>query len=451
MKSGKILVVDDNKKILDAIRLLFKYNFANVVTCNNPERIPELLHQESFHVILLDMNFRAGVSSGNEGLFWLREIVILQPTASIVMITAYGDMELAIKAVKMGAYDFILKPWKNEKLLATVEAALRFSQSRYELSNLKGKTRFLVSEINRKGQGITGSSESIQKILSMASKVAATDANILITGENGTGKELLAREIHNMSNRSNEAMVKVDVGTIPETLFESELFGHEKGAFTDAKEMKKGRFEMAHKGTLFLDEIGNITITMQIKLLNALQSRQIIRIGATKPVQTDIRLICATNEDLEQLVIDGNFREDLLYRINTIVIEMPPLREREGDVEELAQYFLSMYSQKYCRRGLSISYAGINKLKKYPWPGNVRELQHVIERAVLLSNKSILKSEDFLLKPKSKDRIKPKTLEEMERSMIEASLEENQGNLTKAASQLGVTRQTLYNKIKRYQ
>lgn len=450
MNPGKVLVVDDNKKILDALRMLFKYHYEGVVTCSNPEKIPSLLRTERFDVILLDMNFRAGVNSGNEGLYWLEEIGKLQQETSVVMITAYGDIELAIKAVKAGAYDFILKPWENEKLLATVEAACRFSQSRKELKRLKGKEQFLISEINKPGKTLVGSSDAMQKVLEVAAKVAGTDANVLITGENGTGKELLAREIHRLSARAGEILVTVDVGSIPETLFQSELFGHEKGAFTDAKEQRKGKFELAHGGTLFLDEIGNLDLPMQAKLLNALQSRQINRIGSIRPVQVDIRLISATNANLEQAVKEGSFREDLLYRINTIVIEMPPLRGREGDVEELAGFFLDLYSRKYERGKLDISPRALRKLRAYSWPGNVRELQHVVERAVILSNSGHLVNDDFLLQPKRKDKAHATTLEEMERSMIEVSLEKHHGNLTKTARQLGISRQTLYNKIRKY-
>ncbi len=451
MNSGKVIVVDDNRKILDALRLLLKYHFEQVVTCSNPERIPELLDKEDFDVVLLDMNFKAGVSSGNEGLFWLKEISKRQPGTSVVMITAYGDINLAVKAIKEGAFDFILKPWENEKLLATIKAACQFSKSRQEVSKLKGKERFLISEINKPEKNIVGSSEAMQRMLGMAEKVAGTDANVLITGENGTGKELLAREIHRLSTRAQEILVTVDVGAIPGTLFESELFGHEKGAFTDAMEMRKGRFEMADKGTLFLDEIGNLDLPMQAKLLNVLQNRQITRIGGNHPIPVDIRLICATNADLGNSVKEGSFREDLFYRINTIVLEIPPLRERRGDVEVLARFFLEIYSRKYERHALHISPPALRKLNEYSWPGNVRELQHVMERAVILSNNVMLESEDFLLQQKTRKRIQPSTLGEMERSMIEASLEKNRGNLSKAASELGITRQTLYNKIKKYQ
>jgi DNA-binding NtrC family response regulator len=453
MTDCSILIVDDNKKILEALRVLLKYHYSSITTLSNPEQIPHLLGKEEFDVILLDMNFRAGVTSGNEGLYWIAEIMRIQTSACIVMITAYGDIDLAVKAVKLGAYDFILKPWENDKLLATINAAYRFSHSNRELLKLRGKEKALISEINKPGKSLIGSSKAIKNVLEMAEKVAATDANILISGENGTGKELLAREIHRMSGRKDQLMVTVDIGAIAETLFESELFGHEKGAFTDAKEERKGKFELAHKGTLFLDEIGNLPLPLQAKLLNVLQNRQITRVGGNIPIGVDIRLISATNADIPQMVKDGKFREDLLYRINTIVIEIPPLRKRDNDIPELVKYFLDKLVRKYGKPDMRISPAAMKKLSDYHWPGNVRELQHVIERAVILSNNSCLEKEDFILGSEVMSGIKTRleTLEEMERSMIVECLEKHNGNLSKAAKQLGISRQTLYNKINKYQ
>jgi DNA-binding NtrC family response regulator len=453
MVDGKILIVDDNKKILDALRMLFKYQYARVTTASNPESIPDLLRKNEFDVILLDMNFRAGLNTGNEGIYWLGEIQKLQPAASVVMITAYGDINLAVRAVKSGAYDFVQKPWENERLLVSTNAAYRFSRSKRELEELKVKERDLIAEINKPGTGLVGSSDELRKVVEMAGKVADTDANVLITGENGTGKELLAREIHRLSKRSGQVMVTVDLGAIPESLFESELFGHEKGAFTDARETRKGRFELAHGGTLFLDEIGNLSLPMQAKLLSALESLRITRVGGNLPIAIDIRLICATNSDLAGNVREGQFREDLLYRINTIVIEMPPLRKREGDIRELARFFLEKIARKYNRPCQEISPPALSRLDAYPWPGNVRELQHVIERAVILSRKAVLEPEDFILDMKAGPvgEPPPSTLREMERTLIEKCLEENRGNLTRAAHQLGISRQTLYNKIKMYQ
>jgi DNA-binding NtrC family response regulator len=452
VKECSILIVDDNKKILEALRMLLKYHYSRITTLSNPEQIPNLLQKEEFDVILLDMNFRAGVTSGNEGLYWMAEIIRIQTSACVVMITAYGDIDLAVKAVKLGAYDFILKPWENDKLLATINAAHRFSRSNRELLKLKGKEKALISEINKPGKSLIGTSKAIKSVLEIAEKVATTDANILITGENGTGKELLAREIHHMSGRKDQVMVTVDIGAIAETLFESELFGHEKGAFTDAKEERRGKFELAHKGTLFLDEIGNLSLPLQAKLLNVLQNRQVIRVGGNIPINVDIRLISATNADITQMVRDGKFREDLLYRINTIVIEIPPLRQRDHDIPELVGYFLDKLVRKYGKPDMKISPAAMKKLSNYHWPGNVRELQHVMERAVILSNHSYLEKEDFILGPEGKPGVKtwPDTLEEMERSMIEECLEKNKGNLSKAAKQLGISRQTLYNKINKY-
>jgi DNA-binding NtrC family response regulator len=397
------------------------------------------------------MNFSAGINTGNEGLYWLGEIKKKSPAAEVVMITAYGDVELAVRALKNGAADFILKPWENEKLLATLQAALKLRRSNMQVEELKQREQIIKRGLNQEQRHILGSSPGIMNMMQTIAKVAKTDANILITGENGTGKELVAHEIHRRSERRNELLVEVDMGTIPETLFESELFGHKKGAFTDAREDRMGKFQLAHKGTLFLDEIGNLPYTLQSKLLTALQSRTIIPVGSNQPVPIDIRLLCATNYDLEQLLKEQRFREDLLYRINTIWIEVPPLRERGGDIELLAGFFLSYFEKKYRKSCIRFSIQAMKKLKEYSWPGNVRELQHTIEKAVILCDSELLKPDDFVFKSSGRASVPGfLTLEEMEKYMIETAMERHNGKHSVVANQLGISRQTLYNKIKRY-
>lgn len=451
MQNGKILIVDDNKSALSALNMLLQPEFEVVTTISNPNLIMSELGKTGFDVVLLDMNFSAGINSGNEGLFWLNEIKKMSPSTEVVMITAYGDVELAVKALKQGAADFILKPWENAKLLATLKAALQLRLSKEEVAHLKQREQTIKTEFNKEQRLIVGTSPAVLRMLQTIAKVARTDANVLITGENGTGKELVAREIHKKSERSNELLVTVDMGAIPETLFESELFGHKKGAFTDAKENRPGKFQLAHKGTLFLDEIGNLPLALQSKLLSALQSRTIFPIGSDESVSVDIRLISATNCDLDQLVNRQQFREDLLYRLNTIRIEVPPLRERGEDIEVLANYFLKSFEKKYRKDSLKISSIAVQKLLKYSWPGNIRELQHTIEKAVIMADSPTLKPEDFVLKPSTKTmESNLLSLDEMEKQLIEVSLEKHNGNYTAVANQLGVTRQTLYNKIKRH-
>ncbi len=411
------------------------------------------LRKKDYNLVILDMNFAAGVKSGNEGLYWLRKIKEVKPDISVVMITAYGDIETAVKALKAGASDFVIKPWDNEKLLATLRLAIQLNLSKKEVNQLKNRESALKKELNREDRYIIGSSPQIMKVLNLSRKVAKTDANVLITGENGTGKELIAQEIHRISDRSKELLVSVDMGAITETLFESELFGHVKGAFTDARENRQGKFEIAHKGTLFLDEIGNLSFHLQSKLLAAIENRQITRIGSNDPVPVDIRLICATNKNIETMVREGLFREDLLYRINTIQIELPPLRERGKDIITLAEFFLRKYIQKYNKRDLRINQQAFDKLMDYSWPGNIRELQNTIEKAVILSDTSVIKPEDLYLKPASRSMSfdSVPTLEEMEQQMISMAIDNNNGNLTAAAEQLGITRQTLYNRLKKSQ
>ncbi len=450
-KTGKILIVDDNKGALSALSLLLQFEFETVVTLSNPNLIHEELRKTDFDLVLLDMNFSAGENTGNEGLYWLQEIKKMAPTVEVVMITAYGDIELAVKALKRGAADFIVKPWENEKLLATLKATLRLRQSNQEVKKLRDREKNLKQEWNSEQKMIIGSSPAMEKVMQLVRKVAATDANVLITGENGTGKELVAREIHRRSERTNELMVTVDMGAIPENLFESELFGHKKGAFTDAKEDRTGKFQMADKGTLFLDEIGNLPYSLQSKLLVVLENRSVLPVGSDQPVPVNIRLISATNRDLQNLIQTQQFREDLLYRINTIQIHVPPLRERGEDIEELAAFFLKRYGQKYQKPDLRLDTQAVKKLRKYHWPGNIRELQHTLEKAVILAESNILSANDFIFQDHTGEKEEQnKTLEEMEKEMIEQTLDQQNWNFTAAADQLGITRQTLYNKIKRY-
>jgi DNA-binding NtrC family response regulator len=451
MAKGNILIVDDNKSILSALEIFLTPEFQTITTLSDPNQIPTELRKKEYNLVILDMNFNAGINTGNEGIYWLGRIKESNPEISVVMITAYGDIELTVKALKMGATDFFLKPWDNNKLLATLKSALQLNWSKKEVSQLKEKEKGLKTEINREQKFIVGSSPQLMQMLNMVRKVSKTDANVLITGENGTGKELIAHEIHRLSNRSQEVMVSVDMGAITETLFESELFGHVKGAFTDARENRPGKFEIADKGSLFLDEIGNLSFHLQAKLLAAIQNRQISRIGSNQTIPVDIRLICATNKKLESMVHEGLFREDLLYRINTIQIEVPPLRERGNDVLVLADFFMKKYTSKYNKPNLKINQQAQDKLLKYAWPGNIRELQHTIEKAVILCEGNILKPEDFFMRPilSAKTTETELTLEEMEKRMINLAIEKNNGNLSAAADQLGITRQTLYNKIKK--
>ncbi len=451
MAKGNILIVDDNKNILSALEIFLTPEFQSVTTLSDPNLIPTELRKKEYNLVILDMNFKSGINTGNEGIYWLGRIKETNPEISVVMITAYGDIELTVKALKMGATDFFLKPWDNNKLLATLKSALQLNWSKKEVTQLKEKEKGLKTEINRDQKFIIGSSPQLMNILNIVKKVAKTDANVLITGENGTGKELFAHEIHRLSNRSQEVMVSVDMGAITETLFESELFGHVKGAFTDARENRPGKFEIADKGSLFLDEIGNLLFHLQAKLLAAIQNRKISRVGSNQMIPVDIRLICATNKNLEGMVQEGLFREDLLYRINTIQIEVPPLRERGNDVLVLANFFLEKYAAKYNKPHLKLNQQAQDKLLKYSWPGNIRELQHTIEKAVILSEGNILVAEDFFIRPVlSEASIQTElTLEEMEKRMITLAIGKNNGNLSAAADQLGITRQTLYNKMKK--
>ncbi len=448
---GNILIVDDNKSILTSLEILLNPEFSFVKALSNPGQILTELRKKEYNLVLLDMNFSAGMNNGNEGFYWLGRIKEFNPDISVVMITAYGDVNTAVRALKEGACDFVLKPWDNDKLLATLKLAIQLNLSKKEVKQLKDRESGLKNEINRDQREIIGSSQIILDVLKMARKVAKTNANVLITGENGTGKELIAREIHRLSDRSGELLVSVDMGAIPETLFESELFGHVKGAFTDARENRQGKFELADKGTLFLDEIGNLSFHMQSKLLAALQNREITRIGSNNIVPVDIRLICATNRNLDKMVKESLFREDLLYRINTIQIEIPPLRNRGNDIIELSDFFLKKFINKYGKTDLRVNNQAYDKLMRYSWPGNIRELQNTIEKAVILCDSSVIKPEDLYLRPPEENPAPEDilTLEAMEEKLINIAIEKNNGNLTAAAEQLGITRQTLYNKFRK--
>jgi len=452
MIKGKLLIVDDNKSILSALEILLQDDFEEIKTIASPNQLPSLIETGDYDLVLLDMNFSAGVNSGNEGLYWLSRIRELRPEMEVVLFTAYGDVELAVKALKKGAADFILKPWDNEKMRTTLLNVYKLQQSKKEIKKLKQKESALRSEINRDKNFIIARSPQMMEILNLVWKVAKTDANVLITGDNGTGKELIARELHRHSKRANEIMVSVDMGAISETLFESELFGHKKGSFTDAREDRTGKIENANGGTLFLDEIGNLPVQLQPKLLTAIQNRSVTPIGSNKPVSVNIRLVCATNQNLDEMVADGSFREDLLYRINTIHIEIPPLRERKEDIIAIADYFLKIYCNKYRKNCTTISESGLKKLRNYQWPGNVRELQHTVEKAVILSDKKELTPDDFFFRPiaQSVGDIFEGTIEEMEQKMISKVIQKSGSNLSAAAEHLGITRQTLYNKMKKY-
>jgi DNA-binding NtrC family response regulator len=448
---GNILIVDDNKSILSALEILLAPKFGIITAISNPNQILHELRKQDYNLVILDMNFVAGTNTGNEGIYWLGKIREAFPEISVVMITAYGDVDIAVRALKAGASDFILKPFDNEKLIATLKLAIQLNLSKKEVRQLKERESELKKEINREQRSIIGSSPQITSVLNLARKVAKTDANVLITGENGTGKELIAQEIHRLSGRSEEIMVSVDIGAISESLFESELFGHVKGAFTDARENRQGKFEIAHNGTLFLDEIGNLSFHLQAKLLAAIENRQISRIGSNELIPVNIRFIFATNKDLEIMVREGLFREDLLYRINTIQIEMPPLRERGNDIITLAEFFLGRFSKKYNKPVMKINQQALDKLMNYSWPGNIRELQNTIEKAVILCETAVIKPEDLYLKPvkeiKNLDTVT--TIEDMEERMMLLAIERNNGNYTAAAEQLGITRQTLYNRLKK--
>ena len=452
--TGKILLVDDDLDVLYTAKLVLKRNFEQVDTESNPKKLIDLLSQTDYDVVVLDMNFAPGVTSGQEGLFWLRKIKKHSPETLVILNTAYGDIELAVEGMKQGATDFLLKPWKEDKLLASVRTVLKLCQSGKEVNRLKNSRKLISQELDRNYPPMISKAAEMKPVFEAIRKVAATDANVLVLGENGTGKELVAREIHRQSLRTEEVFVKVDLGAVPESLFESELFGHSKGAFTDAKEDRMGRFEAASGGSLFLDEIGNLSPSLQAKLLTALQSRQITRIGSSKPIQLDVRLICATNQPLYELTASGSFRQDLLYRINTVEIRLPPLRERTEDIPLIANYYLEIFAEKYNKPGLKLSKSAIKKLQSFSWPGNVRELQHAVERAIIMADGNSLASADFNLDKSGRQTVshEPETLniEEMEKEAIIQAIKKCEGNYTRAAKELGFGRSTLYRKMEKY-
>lgn len=447
LKKTRILVIDDDKDVLIALNLLLKKQVAEVVTERNPENLLSILQKGSFDIILLDMNFNASINTGNEGIYWLNKIKSIYPLQCVVMITAYADIDLAVRSLKEGASDFIVKPWNNQHLLDAIT----------EILKKKGKPDLIDEVKDTHDSGIIGKSAKMQDIFSKIDKVAPTEANILILGENGTGKDLVAKAIHQQSLRSSKPFIKVDVGALTESLFESELFGHKKGAFTDAREERDGRFASANHGTLFLDEIGNIQLQQQAKLLSVLQNRQVIKLGSNTPQDIDIRLICATNLPLTELANESRFRKDLIYRINTVEIIIPPLRNRKEDILLLANHYLKTYCEKYFKNAIELSQKALEKLRDYHFPGNVRELQYIMERAVIMADSNILQPNDLLFSPiESNLQTKNLNNEETKLSAIEKNtilrvIDKNNGNITKAAKELGITRTALYRRLGKYE
>ncbi len=451
---GKILIIDDDEDVLIAAKLLLKKHAKEVIIEKNPKKIPFLMNNGTYDVILLDMNFSHDTTSGKEGFFWLEKILEADPKAVVVLITAFGDVEMAVKALKEGATDFVLKPWQNEKLLATLSSAIKLKESYKEVEKLKSAKKQLEDDISKPFNDIIGDSPAMTKVFSIIDKVAGTDANVLILGENGTGKELVARALHKRSLRKDNVFVGVDMGAITETLFESELFGHKKGAFTDAKDDRAGRFEVATGGSLFLDEIGNLSMPLQSKLLTVLQSRQVTRIGTNTPIDIDIRLICATNMPIYDMVAENTFRQDLLYRINTVEVHLPPLREREDDINLLTDHFVKIYSEKYRKPTKKVAPSTYKKLSKYSWPGNIRELQHAIERAIIMSEGNVLMPDDFFFlvqkQDSQNDAVDNLNLDDVEKNVILRAINKHNGNISKAAKELGLTRASLYRRLEKH-
>ncbi len=450
---AKILVIDDDRDVLTTSRMILKQQFSDVITLERPDILGDLLKKEEPDVIILDMNFQPGVTSGEEGILWLKKILRIDPSSHVLMITAYGDIDLAVKAMKLGAIDFLVKPWYKEKLLATIMSAYRLRQAQKQVTKLKNRQNTLSKDLDKSYTRIIAHSKAMKPVLDAVKKVAPTDACVLILGENGTGKELIARAIHRESLRGEEPFIAVDLGAIPDTLFESELFGHTRGAFTDAKEDRAGRFEIASGGTLFLDEIGNLSLPLQSKLLTVIQNNEVIRVGSNYPTPINIRLICATNKPVCKMAEEGGFRQDLLYRINTVEINLPPLRERTEDIVSLSNYFLNIYKKKYDKPDIVISPETYKKFKAYTWPGNIRELKHAVERAVIMSDGPVLDPADFILGKtgdESESIIISGKIGDYEKTAIENALKKGYKNMDQVAEELGLSRSTLYRKMKKY-
>lgn len=452
---AKILIVDDDQDVLLAAKLFLKQHFSVVHTEKNPENIPTILKNESYDLILLDMNFSRDATSGKEGFHWLNKIIESDPLAVVIFITGYGDIELAVQGIKEGATNFILKPWDNKKLLGTITANLKVRHNKEEIEDLRSKQKVLIASQDQAYGNLIGDSPAMTKVMTTVDKVAKTEANVLILGENGTGKELIARAIHRASARRDEVFISVDLGAITETLFESELFGFKKGAFTDAKEDRAGRFEAASKGTIFLDEIGNLSFNLQSKLLSVLQNRKVVRLGTNREIPIDVRLICATNMPLYQMVNENKFRQDLLYRINTVEILLPSLRDRLEDIQPLVEHFLEIYCKKYKMPLKRINPTTIRRLEKHTWPGNIRELQHSVERAVIMSESNVLQPQDFFLSQLDDNNQFDESddvtnLEEREKLLIRKVIDKHGGNISKAAKELGLTRASLYRRIEKH-
>ncbi len=453
-KTGKVLIIDDDEDILQAARLLLKQHVTHVHTEKTPEALPSLLKNETYDVVFLDMNFAKGATSGKEGFLWLDKIHEIDPNVVVVLITAFGDVDMAVRAIKEGATDFILKPWQNERLIATLTTAMNLRKSRTEATQLRSRQKQLSADLDQPFHNFIGKSSAMDTVFDAVKKVAKTDANVLILGENGTGKELVARELHRQSSRAEDVFISVDMGALSETLFESELFGHVKGAFTDAKEDRAGRFEIASGGTLFLDEIGNLPLTLQAKLLTVIENRKVIRLGSNKQINVDVRLICATNMNIHEMVAQNKFRQDLLYRINTVEVRIPPLRERIGDIPLLVDHFLKIYCKKYHKPLRRLSSATQKRLEKYHWPGNVRELQHAIERAIIMSDSQVLQPTDFFF-PSQEQKgdsmiFEDYNLEDIEKLVIHRAISKHGGNITHAAEELGLSRASLYRRLEKY-
>lgn len=453
-ENAQILIIDDDADVLISLKLLLKQHYSEIITKESPKEINQLISKTEFDLIILDMNYRVGFNDGKEGIYWLKHILEIKPDTVIILMTAYGEVQLAVNAIKAGAFDFILKPWENEKLLATIRAGLQLNNSKKKIKSLTSVNTELKKELNKQKNFVTGNSISMKTLLEKVEKVSKTDANVLILGENGIGKQHIAREIHRLSEKREGPFIHVDLGSIPESLFESELFGHKKGAFTDAKEDKKGKFELANGGSIFLDEIGNLPINLQAKLLTIIQNQSISRIGDNIEIQLNARMLFATNAPLNKWVDEGKFRQDLLYRINTIEIEIPSLRERPEDIPQFIGHFLNLFKDKYKKPLLDISKRALESLMNHEWPGNIRELQHTIERGVILSDGIEIKTSDFSLIPNDKGNnlgnMESLNLHEIEKLLVKKAIEKHNGNISKAAQELGLTRAALYRRMEKF-